>query len=183
MTDRRRSCRSSQLADVAAGVLPYRDVPGFTVDYQQRDIAVLDCDGVRLVRIAKAGRHQGTESCDGSVDDADALYAEALKKGAGAWWASRSAGQRGSAGRSWPGARGVPRACPAATTVCPIGPGGDARHPRLYRPRLRGARCDLGRRPRLPHSTSPQGTGRSPCVEVMAAPPSAEMFNIDPPAA
>ena len=68
--------------DVAAGVIYYRDVLGFSINYQQDDLGVLDRDDVTVVLIAKTERHKGIASVYTYVDDADALHAELLAKGA-----------------------------------------------------------------------------------------------------
>jgi uncharacterized glyoxalase superfamily protein PhnB len=70
------------LNDVAAGVKHYRDVLGFTVNYAQHDIAVMDRDNVRLLLIARTPAHTGIGSAYVYVRDADALYAEFLENGA-----------------------------------------------------------------------------------------------------
>jgi hypothetical protein len=70
------------LTDVAAGVSYYRDVLGFSVNYQQRDLGVMDRDSVRLLLIDRARGHSAIGSCYVYVRDADALYAELLEKGA-----------------------------------------------------------------------------------------------------
>lgn len=72
------------LDDVAAGVSHYRDVLGFSVNYEQNDIGVIDRDSVRILLIARTKRHQGIGSCYVYVGDADALYAELVAKGANA---------------------------------------------------------------------------------------------------
>jgi hypothetical protein len=70
------------LTDVPAGVAHYRDLLGFSVNYQQNDIGVLDRDVVRLLLIARTERHTGISSCYVYVRDADALHAELVAKGA-----------------------------------------------------------------------------------------------------
>jgi catechol 2,3-dioxygenase-like lactoylglutathione lyase family enzyme len=70
------------LDDVPAGVAYYRDVLGFSVNYQQHDLGVMDRDGVRLLLIARTGRHTGIGSAYVYVENADALYAELRAKGA-----------------------------------------------------------------------------------------------------
>jgi uncharacterized glyoxalase superfamily protein PhnB len=70
------------LSDVPAGVAYYRDVLGFTVNYQQHDIAVMDRDVVRILLIARTELHRGIGSCYVYVRDADALYRELVGKGA-----------------------------------------------------------------------------------------------------
>jgi uncharacterized glyoxalase superfamily protein PhnB len=82
----RRMCRQIMpelpLDDVAAGVAHYRDVLGFTVNYQQHDIGVMDRDDVRVLLIARTERHKGIGSAYVYVEDADELYAELHAKGA-----------------------------------------------------------------------------------------------------
>ena len=68
--------------DVAAGANYYRDVIGFSVNYQQHNIAVMDRDNVRVLLIARSARHSGIGSCYVYVSDADALYGELVGKGA-----------------------------------------------------------------------------------------------------
>lgn len=70
------------LADVGAGVAHYRDVLGFSVNHAQDDIAVMDRDDVRLLLVAKTERMRGPGSCYVYVEDADALHAELVAKGA-----------------------------------------------------------------------------------------------------
>jgi predicted enzyme related to lactoylglutathione lyase len=70
------------LDDVAAGVVHYREVLGFQVNYQQHDLGVMDRDGVRLLLIARTERHKGIGSAYVYVADADALYGELLAKSA-----------------------------------------------------------------------------------------------------
>lgn len=71
------------LDDVAAGVAHYRDVLGFSVNYAQHDIAVMDRDDVRVLLIARTERHKGIGSCYVYVENADALHTELVSKGAG----------------------------------------------------------------------------------------------------
>jgi uncharacterized glyoxalase superfamily protein PhnB len=70
------------LADVAAGVAYYRDVLGFSVNYQMEGFAVMDRDRARILLITKTGQHKGIASCYVYVADADALHAELTGKGA-----------------------------------------------------------------------------------------------------
>ena len=70
------------LTDVSAGVAHYRDVLGFSVNYQQHDIGVMDRDAVRLLLIARTERYTGIGSCYVYVQDADTLHAELVAKGA-----------------------------------------------------------------------------------------------------
>jgi predicted enzyme related to lactoylglutathione lyase len=67
---------------VPAGVKHYRDVLGFSVNYEQHDIGVLDRDEVRVLLVARTPHHSGIGSAYFYVRDADALYAELLEKGA-----------------------------------------------------------------------------------------------------
>lgn len=71
------------LNDVAAGVVHYRDVLGFSVNYQDHNIGVMDRDAVRVLLIARTPRHTGIGSCYVYVENADALHAELVAKGAG----------------------------------------------------------------------------------------------------
>ena len=70
------------LSNVAAGVVHYRDVLGFEVNYSQHDIGVMDRDDMRLLLIARSARHTGIGSCAFYVTDADALHAELTARGA-----------------------------------------------------------------------------------------------------
>lgn len=67
--------------DVPAAVAWYRDVLGFTVNYQQHDIGVMDRDKARILLIARTEKHTGIGSCYIYVHDADALYTELTVKG------------------------------------------------------------------------------------------------------
>jgi catechol 2,3-dioxygenase-like lactoylglutathione lyase family enzyme len=68
------------LSDVTAGVVHYRDVLGFEVNYSQDDIGVMDRDGMRVLLIARTARHTGIGSCAFYVTDADALHAELVAR-------------------------------------------------------------------------------------------------------
>jgi ankyrin repeat protein/predicted enzyme related to lactoylglutathione lyase len=70
------------LTDVAAGVTYFRDVLGFSINYAQHDIGVMDRDEVRVLLIARTEKHQGIGSCYVYIRDADALYTELKEKGA-----------------------------------------------------------------------------------------------------
>lgn len=67
--------------DVPAGVAWYRDVLGFSVNYQQDDIGVIDRDKARILLIARTEKHTGIGSCYVYINDADALYTEFCAKG------------------------------------------------------------------------------------------------------
>lgn len=69
------------LDDVAAGVAWYRDQLGFSVNYMQDDIAVMDRDSVRLLLIERTERHRGIGSCYLYVARVDALHAELAELG------------------------------------------------------------------------------------------------------
>jgi catechol 2,3-dioxygenase-like lactoylglutathione lyase family enzyme len=73
---------SFPLADVGAGVAYYRDVLGFTVNYAQHDIGVMDRDDVRILLVARTEQYTGIGSCYVYVRDADALHAELRQRGA-----------------------------------------------------------------------------------------------------
>lgn len=70
------------LDDVPAGVAYYRDVLGFSVNYQQHDIGVMDRDAVRVLLVARTERHGGIGSCYVYVENADVLHAEFRRAGA-----------------------------------------------------------------------------------------------------
>jgi predicted enzyme related to lactoylglutathione lyase len=70
------------LSDVAAGVAHYRDVLGFTINYSQHDLGVMDRDSVRILLVARKTRSSGIGSCYVYVRDADALHSELTAKGA-----------------------------------------------------------------------------------------------------
>lgn len=69
------------LNDVAAGVAWYRDILGFSVNYAQHDIGVMDRDKARVILIARTEKHSGIGSCYIYVHDADALYTEFRGRG------------------------------------------------------------------------------------------------------
>lgn len=68
--------------DVAAGIAHYRDVFGFTVNYAQANLGVMDRDSVRVLIVGRAADREVTGSCYVYVEDADALHAELVAKGA-----------------------------------------------------------------------------------------------------
>ena len=70
------------LADVEAGVAHYRDVLGFSVNFQMPGFAVMDRDRARILLITKTEKHRGIASCYVYVADADVLHAELTAKGA-----------------------------------------------------------------------------------------------------
>lgn len=70
------------LDDVAAGLAYYRDRLGFSVNYAQDDLAVMDRDAVRVLLVARQPSHRGIGSCYVYVRDADALWRELREKGA-----------------------------------------------------------------------------------------------------
>ena len=70
------------LSNVPAGIAWYRDVLGFSINYQQHDLGVMDRDSVRLLLVARTERHKGIGSCGVYIKDADTLYEELLAKGA-----------------------------------------------------------------------------------------------------
>lgn len=67
--------------DVPVAVAWYHDVLGFTINYQQHDIGVMDRDKARIILIARTEKHTGIGSCYIYVNDADALYTEYIVKG------------------------------------------------------------------------------------------------------
>lgn len=69
-------------SDVPAAVSHYRDVLGFSVNYQQHDLGVMDRDEVRILLVARTADRTGSAGCCVYIQAADALYAELLAKGA-----------------------------------------------------------------------------------------------------
>lgn len=70
------------LDDVAAGIEHYRDVLGFSINYQQDDLGVMYRDAVTLLLIARTPRHTGIGSAGLYVENVDTLHAELVAKGA-----------------------------------------------------------------------------------------------------
>ena len=68
--------------DVAASVRYYTSVLGFSVNYQQEDLAVLDRDQIRLLLTRGEVGNNGTGQCYVYVYNADDLYRELISKGA-----------------------------------------------------------------------------------------------------
>lgn len=68
--------------DVAAAVAYYCEVLGFRINYQQRDLGVMDRDKVTLLLSSRTESDKGTGSAYIYVRDADALFAELQAKGA-----------------------------------------------------------------------------------------------------
>jgi len=67
--------------DVPAAVRHYHDVLGFSVNYEQDDLGVMDRDEVRLLLIARTPLH-GIGSASFYVRDVDGLYNELVRSGA-----------------------------------------------------------------------------------------------------
>lgn len=70
------------LDNVPAGVAYYQTVLGFRINYAQDDFGVMDRDDVTVLLIARTAAHSGIGSCEAYVQDADALYAELVARGA-----------------------------------------------------------------------------------------------------
>ncbi len=68
--------------DVPASVRHYGEVLGFSVNYEQDDLGVMDCDEVRLLLIKRSSEHRGIGSASFYVRDVDQLYAELVRNGA-----------------------------------------------------------------------------------------------------
>ena len=68
--------------DVPAAVRHYRDVLGFSVNYQQEDLGVMDRDEVRVLLLHRTPQHSGIGSAYFYVRDADSLYSEFVGSGA-----------------------------------------------------------------------------------------------------
>lgn len=68
--------------NVPDAVKYYVEVLGFSVNYQQHDLGVMDRDEIRLLLVQATGANKGTGSCCIYIKNADELYAELLAKGA-----------------------------------------------------------------------------------------------------
>ncbi|MCW5965080.1 MAG: VOC family protein [Bryobacterales bacterium] len=68
--------------DVGASVAHFRDVLGFSINYQQEDLGVMDRDEITILLVTRTPEHQGIGSFEVYVENADALYEELLAKGA-----------------------------------------------------------------------------------------------------
>jgi catechol 2,3-dioxygenase-like lactoylglutathione lyase family enzyme len=77
----RRLLPELPVSDVTAAVAYYQKVLGFTVNYAQDDLGVMDRDDVTLLLIPRTG-NQGVGSCYAYIRHADALHAELTARGA-----------------------------------------------------------------------------------------------------
>jgi catechol 2,3-dioxygenase-like lactoylglutathione lyase family enzyme len=68
--------------DVPSAVRHYVDALGFSVNYEQADLGVLDRDDIRLLLVARTAEHSGIGSAYIYVRDVDALHAQLLDTGA-----------------------------------------------------------------------------------------------------
>jgi uncharacterized glyoxalase superfamily protein PhnB/catechol 2,3-dioxygenase-like lactoylglutathione lyase family enzyme len=78
----RRMLPTMPHTNVAAAIAHYRDVLGFTINYAQDDLGVMDRDSVTIVLVARGEKYTGIGSCYVYVRDADALHAELVAKNA-----------------------------------------------------------------------------------------------------
>lgn len=70
-------------SDIAASVTHYCSALGFSINYQQHDLGVMDRDQITLLLIEpSANRPAGSGSCSFYIEDADRLHAELSAKGA-----------------------------------------------------------------------------------------------------
>lgn len=70
------------LSDVAAGIAHYQEALGFHINYAQADLGVMDRDDVTLLLIQRTEQFTGIGSCEAYINDADALHAELVRRGA-----------------------------------------------------------------------------------------------------
>lgn len=68
--------------DVARGIAYYRDVLGFTINYAQDELGVMDRDSVRVLIVRRNDKSVGVGGCYVYVRDVDQLHAELVGKGA-----------------------------------------------------------------------------------------------------
>lgn len=77
----RKTLPELPVEDVAAAVRYYCDVLGFSINYQQQDLGVMDRDAITVLLRPRAGI-PGVGAFSVYVSDVDALYAELVAKGA-----------------------------------------------------------------------------------------------------
>lgn len=70
------------LSDVAAGIAHYQEALGFRINYAQADLGVMYRDDVTLLLIKRTDAYTGIGSCETYINDADALHAELVQRGA-----------------------------------------------------------------------------------------------------
>ena len=70
------------LSDVAAGIAHYQTALGFHINYAQADLGVMYRDDVTLLLIQRTEKYAGIGSCEAYINDADALHAELVRRGA-----------------------------------------------------------------------------------------------------
>ena len=68
--------------DVRRGIAHYHDVLGFTINYAQDDLGVMDRDSVRVLIVPRNDHGVGVGGCYVYVRDIDQLHAELVGKGA-----------------------------------------------------------------------------------------------------
>jgi len=68
--------------DVAAALAHYRDVLGFSVNYAQADLAVMDREAARILLVARTPEMAGTSACYLYVRAADRLHDDLTARGA-----------------------------------------------------------------------------------------------------
>lgn len=67
--------------DIPNALAYYRDVLGFSVNYAQHDLCVMDRDKVRILLVSRSPHFTGIGACYLYVTDVDDLYAELTAKG------------------------------------------------------------------------------------------------------
>jgi predicted enzyme related to lactoylglutathione lyase len=70
------------LTNVPAGVVYYRDVLGFSINYAQDDFGVMERDKATILLVPRSEELRGIGSCYVYVRDADALHTELTASGA-----------------------------------------------------------------------------------------------------
>jgi len=79
---RRQLLPTLPLTDVAAGIAHYQEALGFHIDYAQADLGVMYRDDVTLLLIKRTDQFAGIGACEAYINDADALHAELVQRGA-----------------------------------------------------------------------------------------------------
>lgn len=78
----RSALPSMPQSDVAAGIAHYRDVLGFSINYSQDDLGVMDRDSIKVLLVKRRDGRPGFGACYFYVRDVDALHAELLDRSA-----------------------------------------------------------------------------------------------------
>lgn len=70
------------VTDIPGAIVYYRDRLGFSINYAQDDLGVMDRDRQTLLLVLRTPRHSGIGECEFYVRNADELHAELVDRGA-----------------------------------------------------------------------------------------------------